>query len=406
MLDFSSAVSWVLAGFIAGLLVYWLVRRLMGIDARRLDEIATLNASIEETRRAHMNLAGTNAQLEAERSRLTAEVNQLSPRAALLPQFERQVAELKQASSTAQAAVDAGRKELDILRQQTASEIASLRQEADVKGSTAKYYEDEYGRLHAAHQALNSDWSSASGLVSKLQADYAAASREAQEATRLRSEMASARAEIDSLRADIANAKALAQSDAARLAQEADTRLKAAQQMVSGRDGEIASLRAEITRLGEETGRLRTAAAESANLSSEVNRLKAQEGQLRAAESARAELAGEVTRLKAALDAAPKEDLSDNVTRLNGEVAQLSAALESVRTQERSTAMELHATRTDLTQVRTALEETTRLLGERHGEVESLRARLAAMPDVESYRRFKDALDAANRIAAGLPEKA
>ncbi len=164
--DFSAALPWVGGGFIAGLLIAWIIRKLMGIDAKRLREIQQLNDTVEDARRAHAAIVSTNTQLESERARLTAQINELSPRAGLVPQFERQVAELRQTLQVAQSALEDAKKEAD-----------AIRQDADVKGSTAKYYEEEYARLHAAHQALNKDAASANALVSKLQGDYAAASQ-------------------------------------------------------------------------------------------------------------------------------------------------------------------------------------------------------------------------------------
>jgi chromosome segregation ATPase len=154
--------------------------------------------------------------------------------------------------------------------------------------------------------------------------------------------------------------------------------------------------------LQAEVQKASTSAHDSERLSAEVARLAAE---LQRAEKASSGLAGDVERLRAQLAAAPKQDFSGDVARLRDELASQSDALKKAQAQERETAMELSSARTDLGQARVALEETTRLLGERHGEIEELRAKLAAVPDVESYRRFKDALEAANRIAAGLPEK-
>ena len=375
--DFSAALPWAGGGFIAGLLVAWLIRKLTGIDARRIREIQHLKETLEDAKRAHGAIISANQQLEAERVRLTAQVNELSPRAGLVPQFERQVAELRQSLQGAQAALETSNKDLAGLREQMTSELTALRQDAEVKGSTAKYYEEEYGRLHAAHQALNKDAAATSALVSKLQADYAAASRAAQESVRLRSEIGSLRAQLESAQADLAHAQSKAKSDAA------------------AREADIARLQAEVQKAS-------TSAHDSERLSAEVARLAAE---LQRSEKVSSGLAGDVERLRAQLAAAPKQDFSGDVARLRDELVSQSDALKKAQAQERETAMELSSARTDLGQARVALEETTRLLGERHGEIEELRAKLAAVPDVESYRRFKDALEAANRIAAGLPEK-
>jgi chromosome segregation ATPase len=435
-LDFSSAVPWVGAGFLLGLIVSWLFRKISGVDARRLKEIEGLHATLDDARRAHANLSAANGQLESERARLTAEINQISPRASLVPQLERQTAELKQALTSAQNAADIAGKDLAATREKIAAEIAELRQDAEVKGSTAKYYEEEYGRLHAAHQALNKDWTNASGLVSKLQSDYAVAARSAEEATRLRSDAAALRAQIDSLRADVEAAKASGKGEADKAIAQANASVAELQAALVARDGDIARLKGEVQSLGpaqavrtqleQEVGQLKAqlASAPKQDLSGEVSRLGLQiqslqndlrtsesakaaevsrlnlqirglQSDLRASETSRASLLEEANRLKSA---APTQDFG-------AEVQRLTAALNQALAQERAAAMELHSTKTDLGQARTALEETTRLLGERHSEVEDLRAKLATVPDVETYRRFKDALEAANRIASGQSDK-
>lgn len=382
--DFSAAVPWVGGGFIAGLLIAWLIRKLTGVDARRIREIQQLNDTVNDARRAHAAIVATNTQLESERARLTAQVNELSPRAGLVPQFERQVAELRQSLQTAQAAVDAAKADAD-----------AIRQDAEVQGSTAKYYEEEYGRLHAAHQALNKDAASASAMIAKLQGDYAAASHAAQDAVRLRSEIGSLRAQLESAQADLAQSQSKAKADLAREQEAANQRMAQLQSTLAAREAEIARLQADAEKVA-------AAAQDTGKLSAEVSRLTSE---LERSEKAGSSLAADVQRLTAQLAAAPKQDFSADVARLQGELALVRDALSKAQAQERSTAMDLSSARTDLGQARTALEETTRLLGERHGEIEELRAKLAAVPDIESYRRFKDALDAANRIAAGLPEK-
>lgn len=382
--DFSAAVPWIGGGFLAGLLFFWLFRKLTGIDAKRIREIQQLNDTVNDARRAHATIVSTNTQLEAERARLTAQVNELSPRAGLVPQFERQVAELRQSLQAAQSASDAAKAALD-----------GVRQDAEVKGSTAKYYEEEYGRLHAAHQALSKEATAASQHVLKLQNDYAAAARAAEDAVRLRSEIGSLKAQLESAKADLAQAQAKCKADAERELAAYNDRMARVQAVLSERE-------ADVARLKDEAQKASASAGDNARLAAEITRLT---GALQSAEGARNSLAGDVERLTAQLAAAPKQDFSADVARLQNELALVRDTLQKAQAQERSTAMELSSARTDLGQARTALEETTRLLGERHGEIEELRAKLAAVPDIESYRRFKEALEAANRIAAGLPEK-
>lgn len=429
--DFTSASPWILMGFLAGLLMFWLARMILGIDRKRAAAFAALESELDEARRARSALTDSKAQIDAERARLAADVNQLSPRAALLPQLERQIAAAKE--------LDAKRlSELEAATQQ----LAKLREDAEGQASNAKYYESEYGRLHAAHQALNTEWSSTSNLVSKLQSEYAVASREAGEAARLRSELASAKAHIDAARADLAartSSEQMLKNEIERLTLSYESRLNAAEQDNAQHSSEVARLTSqlsaapkedlsgEVQRLNGELTRLRDIESRNESLMNEVSRLKAEiailpkvdlgneVARLKAelAGAPKHDLSGEVARLNAEnvklrtdLASAPKADFSPEVERLNGELSRLGATLNSVRAEERNAAMELHTTRNDLSQVRMGLEEMGRLLSERNTEVEQLKVKLSATPDVENYRRFKEALEAANRIAAGLPEKA
>ncbi|MEQ1714788.1 MAG: hypothetical protein ABL907_02175 [Hyphomicrobium sp.] len=422
-LDFSSAFPWFVSGLLAGLFLYWLVRMLIGTDRRRRAELQSARAELDEARRAQTALAEHRSQIEAERARLTSEINQLSPRASLVPQLERQLAGMKEVDAKRAGEIEAANQQLAALRESTAAEIATLRQNAEGYSSNAKYYETEYGRLHAAHQALNTEWSSSSNMLTKLQSDYAVASREAGEATRLRSELASAKAEIDAARAEIVShksAEAMLKQEIERLTLDYTAKLKAADTHLAEYTSDLSRLKTqlaaapkvdhsgEVQRLTGELNRLRDIEARNESLSNEVSRLKAE-----AAIAPKVDLSGEVQRLNAELvkvqsdlAAAPKFDLIGEVDRLNGDVTRLTATLNSVRAEERTAAMDLHATRNDLSQVRMGMEEMSRLLSERNGEVEQLKLKLAAMPDVENYRRFKEALEAANRIASGLPEKA
>lgn len=387
--DISSAYAWLVMGFLAGLLFYWLVRALLGVDRRRADELASLQGELGDARRALASVTDTSQRLEGERSRLMSEINQLSPRASLMPQLERQLAEARHSASTAAQALEEANQRYAAEAQKAKADLAKFRAETETKGKAVAQYETEYAKLHTAHQALAKDLEAKSSLIAKLQSDYDAAARQAQDAVQLRSELGSARSEILSLKSDVAARTAAAQSvkdDMARLSSDRDARLQQAQ-------AEIAKLRADAERsegLSGEVARLQAAlaAAPKQDLSATV-----------------AGLTAEVARLKSELAVAPREDYSADVRRLSGDVERLSEQLEQTRADERKAAMDLYAARTDLQQVRTALEETSQLLAARGGEIEQLRSRLAAMPDVDSYKRFKDALDAANRIAAGLPER-
>ena len=356
ILDFSSALPWLGAGILAGLFLYWLVRALIGTDRRRNAELRASMTVLDETRRTAATLTEHKVQLEAERGRLDSLVTDLAPRAALVPQFERQLDEMRQADNVHLSALDTTTKQLTALREDSAAEIALLRQDVEAHSGTAKYYEGEFARVFADHDALGKEARLAAARFAKLQTDFDVASREASEVTRLRSELASAKVDITSLRADL------------------DAR----------RDGERAH-RDELARLSLDfDGKIKAAAAESASRADEIARLKTQ-----ASAVATAGAGGDVMQLKS-------------------QIATLETELNSARAVERRVSMELNTSNHDLAQVRRAMEETSILVAERHAEIERLKVQLAAgsTAETDNYRRFKDALDAANRIAAGLPEKA
>ena len=332
--DFSDAYAWLMFGFLAGLIAYWLYRRLFGGHHHYAAQLADLSAQLD----------ASNQQLAA--------------------------------SGTTHA-----------------SELANLNQIVDNEQSKSKYYEGEYNTLLPvynsllqSYNALSQDTSSGSALVKKLQQDYAIACKEAGEAAQLRSDLESARAAANKMQAE---AKSLLASVEAAYKEEIGSlkiELNAAKHNTGGNaaalTGELATAKAEISRLQGEL-------SAAANASGEVSWLK-----------------GEVTRLTNEL-ANFKSGATMDFKAVMEENEGLKASLAKAAANERTAAMEHHATKNDLLQVRTALEETSLIGAERHAELERLKVQLATMPaDLENYRRFKDALDAANCIAAGLPDKA
>jgi chromosome segregation ATPase len=400
LVDFSSALPWVCAGFLAGLLAFWLIRVLLGIDRNRIAALQAANVELTDLRAAKISLTNSLNQLDAERARLANETAQLSARAAVIPQLERHVSELRHAEAVSRGAVDAAKKHLATMQESAAADIAALREQIDQHSGTAKYYETEFGKLLAAYQELNQQAASKADLVGKLQNDYAVASREAGEATRLRSEIASAKAQIESLKVDVDSKTSFGKSqndEIESLKRDHQSALASAQE-----------LQATTTHLAAELDRVQAElkAAPKDDLSGELERLYTEIARLAPIEGEAAALKFELADLKAKFSAVPKDVPSGEFELLTAELAEHKAALESVRAQERAASMDLHTTRNDLVQARTAIEETSQLLAERHAEIEQLKSRLADTPaDVETYRRFKDALEAANRIASGLPEK-
>ena len=395
IVDFSSAFPWLGSGFLAGLFIYWLLRTLFSGDRRRNAELLEARSELTEARRSMGELSNKASSLESEWARLTNQVGQLQSRADLVPQYERQMAELKQSDTSRQTKLDTTLKQLAALQESSSAEIAGLRQDMEAQDGSAKYYEAEFNRLFAEHENANKNTLSLSNDLQRTKAGLEAAARDAGDVVRMRSELASAKAENESLRADIEQRKTADSKQVAAQAQAAsasETKLRA----------ELETAKADIVALRADLDNRR--GSESSHTESLTRLTSEHDAKLKAAS---AESAAEITRLKAQLAAVPApQDNSADVERLKEEVAKLSAALQTANTAERAAAMEHHATKNDLIQLRTALEETSRIVAERHQEIEQLKAKLGAMPaDIENYRRFKDALDAANRIAAGLPDK-
>ena len=67
--DYSSAGPWVASGVLAGLLLYAIVRALLGIDRRRIADLETANAELDNSRRTAASLSEQAAKLEAEHNR-------------------------------------------------------------------------------------------------------------------------------------------------------------------------------------------------------------------------------------------------------------------------------------------------------------------------------------------------
>jgi chromosome segregation ATPase len=399
ILDFSSAFPWAGSGFLAGLLVYWLARLLFGIDRRRSEEAQAAQLAVDDARHSASEMSAKAASLESEWARLTHEVGQLQPRAALVPQFERQLSEMKQAEASRQMQLSAAQKQIADLNDGNAAQIATLRQDVETHSGTAKYYESEFNRLHADYDEVNKAALAINTDLQRAKAGLDAATREANESVRLRSELASVKGELEQRR----TAEAKLTGDQAQAASVNEAKLKTA---LEAAEADIVTLRADI----DQRRKAENIHAEAlAKLTTESEaKLKSAAAEYATAMTESRKNAEDVARLKTELAGKPAAAAADSaeLARLKDEAAKLGAELESAKASVRAAAMEHHATKNDLAQVRSALEASSRLVAERHEEFEKMKARLAAMPaDMDNYRRFKDALDAANRIAAGLPEK-
>lgn len=403
--DFSSAAPWLVAGFLAGLFVFWLVRALLGIDRRRMAELTTAYTALDDVRGYAAQSDAKLSKLEAERARLAADLEQASPRAALVPQFERQLAELQQTSAGRQNQLAAAEQALAALRETSAAEIAALRHEAENQSGTAKYYEGEFNRLFADYEQSGKQASSVVDELARTKAALEATAKGASDAERLKAELATAKANLE--------AAAREASEAVRLRSELSS-AKANLESTSADSSELVRLRAELTstKSGLEAQRAeleKIRAADGANVDRMAKLTADYEAKLKSAiaeigmRSDEARKNGEeVARLKAELSAvqaaAPKDNGAD-LARLQAEISKLSNDLTAA-------SVARNALQSEYQQARKSLEDSSILAASRYDEIERLKAQVAAAPaELENYRRFKEALDAANRIAAGLPEK-
>lgn len=365
IVDFSSAFPWLLAGFLAGLLVFWLARLLFGIDRRRISALTATEAALDDVRRYAADSAHKLQILETERSRIIADLEQSTIRAALVPQFERQLAELQHTGAARHNQLVAAERELAALRETSAADIAALRHDIDGQSGAAKYYESEFNRLFSDYDAAGKSARAISDELKRTKEGFEVASREARETVQLRSELASAKASLDAMSND-------------------------ANELVRLRS-ELANAKADLGNTRTELEKRRTSDTSSSETLARVtaeyeSKLKGAISEIAAKSADARKNAEEASRLKAELAARPQiADRSDELAALSAEKDRQQAELQRIRK---------------------SLEDSQALIAARDGEVRTLRAELAAAPaELENYRRFKDALDAANRIAAGLPEK-
>jgi chemotaxis protein MotB len=358
--DFSAAGPWLISGFLIGLLGYWLFNKFFGSGGRNTEALADLSAQLD----------GANGR------------------------------------------------------------IAAFNKDSETLASKANYYESEFNSLLATNTALNQDLvklkntaSRGTGEVSHLSTDLAAARTELEklraqsaaaggDASRVSGELASTKAELEKLRAEFSAAAATAEKSYRDKISSLQSQLAAsgnASSDTSRLSADLASAKAELEKL-----RADSAAAVANAEKTYQDQISALKSQLATAQSASGDatgLKGEVTRLSTELEnfkSGAQKDFDALVAESDGyraEAEKLAKALAAAQQSHQTLAMEHHAAKNDLHQVRAGLEETSLMVAQRHSEIEQLKAKLANVGDVETYKRFKDALDAANRIAAGLPDK-
>ena len=396
LVDYSSAAPWLISGIIAGILLYALVRALLGIDRRRIASLRTAELELKTSRLTSHSLSEQAAQLDTERNHLTAQVAELSPRAQTASLLEQQVTTLKRSDAARQEALDIASKQ-----------ITELQEHAETHTSTAKYYESQYASLFAEHDALGKQSKDATSEIGRIKTDLANAKSSLASAAKQSDEMTTAKTEIASLRNELANANA---SLGSYKKQQSD---------------DLVTAKAEITSLRSELAKSSTAAGDLVKLSSEFNaatsahqaemaRLKSEtEGNGNTGASS---LAVEASKLRSELAAAKTRDAEREaeIAKLKVNAATVTqggidpelyesdvAALRSTTDDLRK---ELAKQEAAILESRKSMEESSMLAAQRHTEIEQLKAQLASGPGGgENYKRFKDALEAANRIAAGLP---
>ena len=403
--DYSSAGPWVASGVLAGLLLYAIVRALLGIDRRRIADLETANAELDNSRRTAASLSEQAAKLEAEHNRLGAQVSELSPRAQTASLLEQQIAHLQQKDASRQGAVEVASKQ-----------IAELQEHVETHSGTAKYYESQYASLFAEHDALAKQSKVTVSDFDRLKAELANAKASLAGTAKQGGELTAAVNEIAALRTELAKA-ATAAADLTKLRSEFAAAASAHQaevmQLKSGSQGN-ASTSASV--LEVEASKLRT---DLADAKAEIVRMKS----AGAAVTPQTGIDPEMYDSDIAALRSTTDDLRKELEDATAEIARLTAAspttaqggidpemydsdIAALRSTTNDLRKELSASEAALKQSRAALEQSSLFASEKTAEIQRLQARLSSVPpDVAQYQRLKDALEAANRIAAGLPEK-
>jgi chromosome segregation ATPase len=418
--DFSGAIPWLIQGFLLGLLAYWLYRKYFGSGGHHVAQIADLSAKLNSAHAQMANLKQGSDGLVTKANYYEGEYNTLLSANQALTRDAGDVMRLR-------TDLAATRGELEKLRAESQSvtaavedaykkQINGLANELNAKSNEATRYASELSSTRADLEKLRTGAAAAASLVEKTYQDKlhhlqsqlnAAGSTNNGEVQRLTGELSTARAALEKLRAEsLATAGSIEKTYKEQIGT-LQSQLNAAGNVnadVARLSHELAAAKSEITIYGRREEEWR---GYEKRYVDDIARLT---GELKSAQTAGGEaslLRTEVTRLTNDLTNAKSgatrdmQALIDERNRLKAEADKLARDLAAAHASHQSLAMEHHTTKNDLHQVRSGLEETSLLVAQRHREVEELRAKLAAMPDVESYKRFKDALEAANRIASG-----
>ena len=425
--DLSGAIPWFIAGVLTTLILTWLRRLLsrqsgpaLEMPERPLEQQAVVSDAeqqlAEHTARFEEDLgaAKTEAMRFAnDKARLEAELRIAKQTPSIVPDLQSELEKIRRA---------------DILNRNhiadLSTELTPLRKELDAQTSKVRSYEAEIARLQAETQQAARAVALKSEEAARLQNQASAAAASGLETAQLKSEVARLQAALNTANGEASPQKA----EIARW-----------QAIASAASAEAAKFKTELTGLNAQ---LATHTAELANKSqflvqrdAEIERLEKQNGAQKT-ETVSPEAAAQLTSIKAELQA-KTDELANSVRLIAVRDAELDRLEKLLAAQTGSAASgsqsgggvsadvvaERDQLKRDMHDARAAyeklksenakaekalydvgpeLERLRKFHASHAAEIERLGAQAASLSkDLENYRRFKDALDAANKIAGG-----
>lgn len=424
--DLSGAIPWFIAGVLTTLILTWLRRLLSHQSApaiempeRSLDQQALLSDAdqllAEHTARFEDDLgaAKTEAMRFAnDKSRLEAELRAAKKTPSIVPDLQSELEKIRRA---------------DILNRNhiadLSTEITPLRKELDAQTSKVRNYEADIARLQAETQQAARAVALKSEEAVRLQNQASTVAASGMETAQLKSEVSRLQAALNTANGDASPQKA----EIARW-----------QAIANAASAEAAKFKTEVTGL---TAQLAAHATELANKSqflalrdAEIDRLEKQ-GAGQKATAVSPETAAQLTAAKAELQAkttelgnaarliAVRDAELDRLEKLVGTHASSTASSHSGGGASSEVVAERDQLKRDMQEARAAydklkadnakaekalydvgpeLEQLRKFHTGHATEIERLGAQAASLgKDLENYRRFKDALEAANKIAGG-----
>lgn len=427
--DLSGAIPWFIAGVLTTLILTWL-RRLLSrqsgpaieMPERLADQQALVSDAdqqlAEHTARFEDDLgaAKTEAMRFAnDKARLETELRVAKTTPSIVPDLQAELEKIRRA---------------DILNRNhiadLSTEITPLRKELDAQTSKVRSYEAEIARLNAETQQAARAVALKSEEAARLQNQASTVAASGLETAQLKSEVARLQAALNTANGDASPQKA----EIARW-----------QAIANAASAEAAKFKTELTGLNAQ---LATHATELANKSqflalrdAEIDRLEKQ-GAAQKTTTASPEAAAHLTSAKAELQAKTTE-LENSARLIAVRDAELDRLEKLLATHTSSATSGSHGSggagagsevvaerdqlKRDMHEARAAyeklksdnvktekalydvgpeLEQLRKFHAGHAAEIERLGAQAASLSkDLENYRRFKDALDAANKIAGG-----